>query len=91
MKDEILNEKFAMLKDVVTARLRFMSRWNNVSVVVDPHGDIAITWYDGSNDGLFERIIYPMKSLDSAIKTQKRKLLRDIPGAEKEVYREVLC
>jgi hypothetical protein len=91
MRDEILNAKLRLLEDILATRLRYITRWDNVRVDLNRDNDVVITWFNESNADLFERIIYPIKSIDSAIKTQKRKLLRDIPDNEKEVYREALC
>ena len=87
---ETFEVKLVALRNILNTRLRYIFRWNAVDAVVRDN-EIFITWFDKDVGDVFERVVYPVKMIDSAIKTQKRKLLRDIPDCEKEVYKDVLC
>ena len=50
-------EKVQLLMDVLVTRLRYMRRWNNVSLDLGDN-DVSITWCNDDNASSFEKITY---------------------------------
>ena len=90
-----MENKLEYLRIILRTRLRYVEKWNSVSATIEKdYGDkevVNITWFNQGEPNSFERIIYPIDRITNAIQAQERKLLRDMPDCEKEVYKKVLC
>jgi hypothetical protein len=90
-----MEEQINKLNDVLQARVRYVRKWNCVKVEQPNRTSFTVTWYEyqgePENSAFFESKMYPIKFLNEVILEQMKKLKKDIPANEYNIFKEMCC
>jgi len=97
-----MEEQINKLNDVLQARVRYVRKWNCVKCEIDSPSEeqpnqtsFTVTWYEyqgePENCAFFESKTYPIKFLNETILEQMKKLKKDIPPNEFNIFKEICC